>query len=459
MKLNHEELVGMLARALDTDEGAASQALAAWVEYVIRETEEKGSCHANGLGTFHREDGKLAFRPDEKLALEVNHKFAGMSAIEVSAPTSSSTRMPKEPDEQKKPDEEDPFGPQDAGDEGDVRKRESGEDQKSGYEPEEEPEEVPEPEKLPEQVPEPEEEPEPEPEPVAATGSEKHDEQADKAAESEELEATTEDAEAEAEKEEVKAETEEEAGKEEAEGEKTDSRAAADPDARYKPMEDDRVAVSQQIKPGGTRRKRERNRDKMIWLLPIAALIIAGILLFFHFDGQRLERENAGDLSAFQEQMPAPAPVPAPDEADDEEVAHEFVPSPEPEEDVTPDETADPSARLSTEPGSETAADLSETAFEDDIFPYGLMGPEDEVLIGAYTIVLHSVRNERKSEIEKQRLEEQGYKATRWSVELQSGVTTWRVGVGQFKSVSDAEDAVEKLPEPYQSNNFIIRIR
>jgi Tfp pilus assembly protein PilN len=89
----------------------------------------------------------------------------------------------------------------------------------------------------------------------------------------------------------------------------------------------------------------------------------------------------------------------------------------------------------------------------------GLMGPENQVLEGAYTIVLHSISDEERAVREIEILEQEGYKATLWDVVLEDNKRWWRIGVGQFQTVSAALEAVQELPRAYRERNFIIRIR
>jgi hypothetical protein len=90
---------------------------------------------------------------------------------------------------------------------------------------------------------------------------------------------------------------------------------------------------------------------------------------------------------------------------------------------------------------------------------FGLMGPENQILEGAYTIVLHSISDEERAGREVEILEEEGYKATLWDVVLEDNKRWWRIGVGQFQTVSAALEAVQELPRAYRERNFIIRIR
>ncbi|MDR9367066.1 MAG: SPOR domain-containing protein [Balneolaceae bacterium] len=90
---------------------------------------------------------------------------------------------------------------------------------------------------------------------------------------------------------------------------------------------------------------------------------------------------------------------------------------------------------------------------------FGLMGPENQMLEGAYTIVLHSITDEQRAGREVEILEEEGYKATLWDVVLEDNKRWWRIGVGQFQTVSAALEAVQELTRAYRERNFIIRIR
>jgi len=90
---------------------------------------------------------------------------------------------------------------------------------------------------------------------------------------------------------------------------------------------------------------------------------------------------------------------------------------------------------------------------------YGLRGPEEELLYGAYTIVLHSIDDRDRALLEKNVLESENFKATLWQANVGGGRINWRIGVGQFQTVSDALSAIPDLPEPYREDHFIIKIR
>ncbi|TVQ68744.1 MAG: SPOR domain-containing protein [Balneolaceae bacterium] len=417
MRLNHDEFTVLLARALDSDEKEASGTLKAWVDAILRETEENGSCDVTGLGTFRKgEDGSMILDPEKSLSMEVNHKYAGMSPIEVSPPKSAQ-----------------PEAGEDAAADADPGISDA---QKPGLEED----------KITEETTSEETEQD-----IAASDTQEgqgdeHDPFGIKEFEEEGLPGALEEEPESGASFDPDPESRPEENKDDAESVETESSS--------RPFTLPKLSLSQHVKPsGGASKNQSRYKsEKMMWLIPIAALLIVALLLYFHFDGQRLGRTHLGDQAVVQDEIPVPIPE---EENNEEQVIQEFVPSPDPVEEVAPP----PDRDVRPEPVEDVAAEPADEVIRDLALPYGLMGPEEEVLIGAYTIVVHSLRNERKSEIEKQRLENQGYKATRWSAVLPSGITTYRVGIGQFKSVSDAERAVEQLPEPFRSNNFIIRIR
>lgn len=124
--------------------------------------------------------------------------------------------------------------------------------------------------------------------------------------------------------------------------------------------------------------------------------------------------------------------------------------------DTGADENSDRSAPEESVTTSEAEASISETAQKP---AYGLWGPEEELLYGAYTIVLHSIQDRDRALLEKNVLESEGFKSTLWQANVGNGRVNWRIGVGQFATVSDALSAAPDLPEPYQDDHFIIKIR
>lgn len=88
---------------------------------------------------------------------------------------------------------------------------------------------------------------------------------------------------------------------------------------------------------------------------------------------------------------------------------------------------------------------------------FGLRGTIDQSA-GGYTIVVHSLRSMQRAESNRQALKDQGYRALISEAQV-GGRTQYRVGIGQFETVSKAQQAMSDLPSRYRENNFINRIQ
>jgi nucleoid DNA-binding protein/septal ring-binding cell division protein DamX len=91
---------------------------------------------------------------------------------------------------------------------------------------------------------------------------------------------------------------------------------------------------------------------------------------------------------------------------------------------------------------------------------YGLRGELNEAVKSGYTIVVHSLTDQNKAEMQRQRLQQNGFRSLINDIEI-NGTMHYRVGIGQFSTVDAAQQAVSQLPESYQGsqNHFIKRIQ
>lgn len=178
------------------------------------------------------------------------------------------------------------------------------------------------------------------------------------------------------------------------------------------------------------------------------------------------ETEFLPEQPLFQEE-PEPAPEPQPEPSPPtppvtEQVEEEIVEEVIEDTDVTnsSEEEEDIAEEPEQEAPAEEEADPDFPALSgNSISSYGLMGYEEVTMIGAYTIVLHSLQSFERALEEMETFREEGFKTTLWEYQFSDGSTTWRVGVGQFETINDALSAIEELPEPYRNRNFITRIR
>jgi cell division septation protein DedD len=132
-----------------------------------------------------------------------------------------------------------------------------------------------------------------------------------------------------------------------------------------------------------------------------------------------------------------------------------------PEEQVesTPEDT--PADATPTEPEQEnevTEQEPEPVQTEPEQPVYGLMGDLVDEANDGYSVVLHSMQSEVRARAEASDLASEGYRVL-VSPRLVQGSTVWRVSVGQFPTISDAQQAAAELPNPYSSNNFIQRIQ
>lgn len=88
---------------------------------------------------------------------------------------------------------------------------------------------------------------------------------------------------------------------------------------------------------------------------------------------------------------------------------------------------------------------------------YGLRGGAAPKATGGYTIVVHSLRDESTARSLISDFQTEGYRTVLQSAVVR-GDTYWRVGLGQFRTVADANRAAAGLPEPLNSNYFVRRI-
>lgn len=89
---------------------------------------------------------------------------------------------------------------------------------------------------------------------------------------------------------------------------------------------------------------------------------------------------------------------------------------------------------------------------------YGLRGGASPTVEDGYTIVVHSLRDEVKVRRLNEELQQAGYRTVISRASIMD-TTFWRLGLGRFKTIDDAQNASQTLPDPYKSNYFIKRIQ
>jgi hypothetical protein len=89
---------------------------------------------------------------------------------------------------------------------------------------------------------------------------------------------------------------------------------------------------------------------------------------------------------------------------------------------------------------------------------FGLEG-ESRVIQGrVFSIIVHSVPNQNDANRARNEIVALGLRSLVVEARGPQGQRTYRVGIGQFPSIEEAERALLFLPEPYRSRNFVARV-
>lgn len=127
-----------------------------------------------------------------------------------------------------------------------------------------------------------------------------------------------------------------------------------------------------------------------------------------------------------------------------------------------PESSPDKTAKSAVEQADEMTQNQPETTSAEtneasgDI--YGLHGEVHSSANDGYTIVIYSLKNGANARNIKGQIEADNYRALLKKVPNGNGETYWRVSIGQFETISDAQQAAEQLEQPYRDHHFIHRI-
>ena len=384
---NDRSITEVLAEELSISEQEASALISQWGASIQESLETRGEAKIEAFGTFKKSGGKVQFEPDDKFALEVNYKYAGMEPVEI-LPAYRKSDTEEQPEAKDIPPESD-----------DVEEQVRKEPEKEKAQEKEQPEE---------------------------TVQEKPEDKAEKSQTREAPEKQRGQKENEKEIEPVKSEKSESPQKE------TDPFKGASAKKKETPGKLQKKTDSKvrKTEPSPANGKKSRNTE---WIIVggLAVLLIAGILHFIFFYDPTPQIPTSEDRITEETEPVAAA----------EEEAEDLS---ETEEPVMPEEPDEP--------------EEVETAPEPADEQWGHTGsyvPMDEY----FTIVIYSLRNRERAEEQYDEISNEGFRATLNAFRPDEDTQSWRVGIGQFESVSDAEEAAGELPDPWSSDHFIIRIR
>ena len=89
---------------------------------------------------------------------------------------------------------------------------------------------------------------------------------------------------------------------------------------------------------------------------------------------------------------------------------------------------------------------------------FGLSGSVADLQGTVFSIIVHSLPSRQAAQIECDKISQQNLRCLVREASGPQGRRTYRVGIGQFATVDDAQSEIMKLPEPFRSRNFIARI-
>lgn len=188
-----------------------------------------------------------------------------------------------------------------------------------------------------------------------------------------------------------------------------------------------------------------------LWVLAAIVLIIAAGGLFYFFTEMQSQpgTEQTSQFTEPSETETAPEATPEDVDAITDEQLEIAIPelaeTEEPQEQEPVNEVITQPEPVNVQPPGEQPV-------------YGLTGIVNEEANDGYSIVVHSFNDEINARQAAERLGDEGFRVLVSSRTVANN-TMWRVSVGQFASLEDAQAAVSRLPNSYSTQNFIHRIQ
>lgn len=402
MKIDREQLASLLAERSGMDEDEVQSQLDTLLSRIRGAAEEGKSFEIEEFGTFRMEEDEIRFEPSRILRTEINQKYAGMKPIELIGAYKEQHGDVEDAQE----DEENVIAAgESAGESGPSKSfaldtGQVGEDESAGEDEDSRRSRI------------------------KARAAKARREAARRSGEKE----------GEAEQDQKDKQAGEEAGKKEKKTKKEKPAAALESTAGKRtagPRSRSRVKTSRDKRSGDSL---GRIAAAMVIVIAVAA---AGWM--------------AWDAGLFDTRGPeAGESVQAPAEQDER-------PTLSREEQATGDQSAggQESAGQTEQSGGE---DVSTGEGEAPSTGYGLEGELNTALSSYYTIVVHSLGSRNTAENRAEDLRQQGYRVSVHTATV-DGTQYWRVGLGQFSGVSEAQEAADGLPEPFRSEHFIRNIQ
>ncbi|MDZ7691810.1 MAG: SPOR domain-containing protein [Balneolaceae bacterium] len=400
MNINREELVELLVQRTGLKKEQVEEQLSKLISE-IHETADTGERFTiPRFGSFYTEDDKLHFEPAESLETEVNNKYAGMEPIElIGACGQSEETSPllgdtgqEEQEQEPEPEISKDIWP----DEEDIW----------GWDEENIPEQEP------EIVMESEEEAE-SPEELAGSDTPNGDDKGDEAAR-------------------------------ESEPEETESTAEPEIDdegATPSPQVEPTIESTVKAKKEKLRHGQKKTSSTPLIIVAAAMVIAIAVSAWFIFDlsvssDQGLAEEEIGATKTTPAQQQQQTQQQSPADMGDEAA-----------------EAPPPSGSQDSEPSGDNAV-ADNDRDQQTASVYGLKGNLQSEANDGYTIVILSMKDRQRAKEMYDTMNQKGFRTLMVSA-IVGGEKFWRVALGQFETIPDAQKHARNLPEPYSENFFI----
>ena len=438
MTISTEKLIELISEKSDLNTDQVRSWLEDLIQNISQELDRKGEYTIERFGIFKMNDGELVFEPSETLSAEINYKYSGMKPIEImEAEQKSALRktmasseeasieamqtgsgepsVEKEEDDTLPPQESDGSSQRKAGD-ADSGKQASGE---------------------------------PAEETVQASSRDSEDEHKERP-------------------EKEQAETPVASAKVSADSGKQEETSTGKTKKGEKETERPIRQVGTTKGPGVERpsvQEKSRNDSVMDLVRTAGAIVLIALTVYFVYllMGNIKPGSDDGDTSG-----PEQAEVTSSMESENGGMARKDKTGGDkaPEKKVEGSKSEAEGSQNTREAGAVDKANReiesseldSEFEYSDvSTSTYGLRGQPSELGMKGYTIVIYSFSDRGNAKEIQKTLLSKGYRVILNQASVDDK-EVWRVGIGQFPTISRAQDAATKLPEPYNTKHFLKRI-
>lgn len=201
------------------------------------------------------------------------------------------------------------------------------------------------------------------------------------------------------------------------------------------------AAKKSSTSPSPKKKAAVKKRDPMNVIIMV---VLGGVFLFaaYFVFTEFLEPPEQGEPETAQQQDIEVEDPPVTAERD----VTEATEPEEPEAEQVPEPQNDP------EPLDDPIDEVTTTD------PYGLYGDLADTEGTVYTIVVHSLGSQSVANRTADELRADGFRISIRETNV-DGETYYRVGIGQFPTIREAQQEASTLPEPYNNQNFIQRLQ